>query len=172
MSLFDLPAGVPAAPKRAKAKTKPKPKLSELPAHVIRKLEDAGAVDTHSAGPPAVRGAYMISCPRCERPVMRGLLAMPTPWKVDADPQPLSRQGEALALLAGRVTYDLSWRHGHYELDRRGSWAWHHPDPVVGRDIVVEHRCGESVHWPTVLTALPPMTAAAAPLPPDAKPPY
>lgn len=168
MSLFDEPAGIPAKPPR-KPKA-PKTSLEDLPAHVKTKLQQAGAADFTTAGPPAVRKAHMITCPNCKKPVMRGLLAMPTPWPVDADPAALTPQGEALALLTGRKTYNLRWAYNHYELDRRGNWHLHNPNPNPHCDIVCDHNCDDPRSFTTQPTLLPPLKTFSTELP--EQPPY
>lgn len=145
-------------------------RLEDLAPHVKRKLQDNGAADFTKQGPPATRKAHMIHCPGCGKPVMRGLLSMPTPWVVDADPPALSLESEAMALLDGRATYDLSWRYGWHELDYRGDWAWHNPDPRPGKDIVAEHRCHTATPWAFAPSTLPPIKKPVAAALPDKAP--
>src|SRR4249919_1415499 len=96
--------------------------LADLPDHVRVKLQGSGAVDYTRKGPPATRKAHMIHCPGCDKPVMRGLLSMPAAFSVDADPAALPPESEVLALLDGRLTYNLTWHYDRLELDMRSDW--------------------------------------------------
>jgi len=169
MSLFEEPVGVPAKP-RATRRTTRKPALEDLPAHVKAKLEAAGAVDFTTTGPPATRRAHMIFCPGCGKGVIRGLLSMPTPWAVDADPPALTPEGEALALLTGRTTYNLRHCYDHYEIDQRGSWHWHNPRKDPHTDVVCEHRCDDPRSFTVGKSTLPPPKTFDTT--PPADPPY
>jgi hypothetical protein len=74
---------------------------------------------------------------------MRGIDAPFGGMSRDVEPAPLSRLGEALALMSGRRTYTLAWRGDRYEIDHRhreqiaGSPA----ESRAGVDVVVEHLC-------------------------------
>jgi hypothetical protein len=155
VSLFDLPAG--AAPPPPRPRRKQKPRLEDLPQHVLAKLEDLGAIQIQAPGRIATRRARMTFCTTCGHTVMRGLLPMPTPWAVDLDPAALTPVGEALALLAGRTTYDLYFRYDHYEIEHRCDWEYAHDEPAyrVHVDTVVEHVCHELANWPRVSSKLP-----------------
>lgn len=128
-----------------------------MPSWLIRKLEDDGVLNASAGGAWATRKAHTVFCPSCHHPVMRGLLDNPTPWLVDADPTPLSPLGEVSALLAGVVTYTLSWNGDRYELDRRYQWQIrNHPAATLkGVDLLAEHRCRQPAKWPTMPTQLP-----------------
>lgn len=114
--------------------------------------------DTH-----ATRKARAGTCSRCGRAVFRGLDADFGSCLAEADPEPLSALGEALALLAHRRTYEL-WASGlgPMTLDFRDHWR------IAGRpagrsrvDVLVEHTCGQSGKLPTTGSVYPPPVRAA-----------
>lgn len=53
------------------------------------------------------RAANLKPCPLCRATVLAGLDADHAAMPVRCDPTPLTEMGEAVALLQGRVTYDL-----------------------------------------------------------------
>lgn len=138
MSLFDLPR---TASKPPKAPKKP------MPDWLKRHLENTGAMDSTKAGPPATRKAHTIFCPHCHVPVIRGLLPAPAAWALDADPAPLTPEGQLLALLANLKLYELHFMYDHYEFVRRDEYRirGNPAGPQQGFDILTEHRC----HIPT-----------------------
>jgi hypothetical protein len=145
-----------------------------MPEWLARKLENDGVIDFSHAGPPATRRTRAILCPGCRRPIMRGLMPLPTPWPVDADPTPLSSLGEALALLAGVKTYELSWSFDHYEIrHREWSMVTYGPaDTLKESDVLGAHNCRvpTSPAWPTKPSLVPDPNVVEAPLPDE--PPF
>lgn len=155
-SLFDTPVDNPGQPtlpgipvgygfKPVGKSTKP-----ETPGWLKRHLQNEGLVDFSKDGPPATAKTQSIWCPNCHRPIMRGLRPMPTPWAVDADPEPLTPDGEALALLAGVRVFMLRWIYGHYEIDWRDETKYRlFPRSAnQGFDVLSEHACGARHTWP------------------------
>jgi hypothetical protein len=153
VSLFDVPAGVSEQLPQAR----PAKRAEPMPNWLSRRLETLGHLDHSKPGPPATRKARAIFCPRCHQSVMRGLLAMPTPWSVDVDPTPLTAEGEALAMLAGISTYKLQWIRDRYEIDKRDVSKIGFK-PVTynqGFDVLAEHHCGIPADWPTQPSQVP-----------------
>lgn len=141
---------------------------------LLRKLEEDGVIDNSLEGPAATRRCTAILCPRCRRSVMRGIMGLPCPWPVDAEPCPLSGEGEALALLIGLKTYELRWMWDHLEIDYRevSKLHWRPASDNQGFDILVEHRCKMPPTWPTMLSQLPQGRDELENLPDDAPPPF
>lgn len=52
------------------------------------------------------RHAVVIGCPKCSRPVLAGLDSEKAGIPTRCDPTPIDERGEAIALLAGLLTYD------------------------------------------------------------------
>lgn len=96
-----------------------------------------------SLGGLVSRAAQAGLCGNCRAPIMRGLDGDVAAFLVTVDPNPLDPLGEALALLAGRATFELRWQHGRYELEHRDAWsitarpAGTHPR----LDVVAAHTC-------------------------------
>lgn len=77
--------------------------------------------------------ATQTPCPRCRRPT---LTAISEGWPVRADPEPLDRQGEINALLAGKWTWTLTQSREliHRDPDRIS-------DPKIRGTIHADHKC-------------------------------
>jgi hypothetical protein len=101
-----------------------------IPTWLLRRLEDAGRLDADGTR----RTVRTVTC-RCGAAVLAGLDADRCALAVLVDPAPVDVRGEALAVLAGRSTYDL---HG-LELDRRDVWRLAGPRRAP---VLAEHRCG------------------------------
>jgi len=86
-------------------------------------------------------------CPSCKGQTLTGLSDDTLAWSVQVDPVPLSAQGEALALLAGRHTYAAQRHEGRsVRLHQRTRWQIA-GTPAGARGLVVfdvyaDHRCG------------------------------
>lgn len=81
-------------------------------------------------------------CRTCHHRVLAGLDDDRCAWPTHADPTPLDPAGEALALLTGRPTYDLTRRGDRYELDHRDpSTIRYHPPGSRPTDVLAQHRC-------------------------------
>lgn len=78
-------------------------------------------------------------CRACRAPILRGLDEDLCALRAETDPTPLAPLGEAMALLAGRKTYDLARDLGNWQLTRRGRWRI--AGTRTGVDIVPAHRC-------------------------------
>lgn len=83
----------------------------------------------------------MIRCPKCKSHVMAGPSA-DTNLEIVADPEPLSRLGEALALIDGRGTVGLLWLGDRYEIASRDHFRIRgSPAGTNGVDVLVRHEC-------------------------------
>lgn len=106
----------------------------------------------------AIRGV----CPSCRAAVLTGWDGEVAALLVTVDPTPLGVQGEALAQLDGRPTFELRRRGEHHLLSRRDQWqigggvgaTTARPGRTPG-DVLAEHRCGAPA-LPTVPSVLPP----------------
>lgn len=126
--LFDLAPPVAATSETPQA----------FPDWLRRRLEQAGLLDPDTG---ATRRARVRLCDSCRKPVMRGITADYGGRSADADPTPLSPEGEALALIAGRPTLELRWTN-KYELDLRDTFRIRGtPAGTEGIDVLVEHEC-------------------------------
>ncbi|KAB2347319.1 hypothetical protein [Actinomadura rudentiformis] len=86
------------------------------------------------------RTAILGRCPRCYAPILTGLDDDNAARTARADPTPITPLGEAVALLAGRATYDLLAPYGRRELWRRDQW---HISGARKHPVLPEHRCGQ-----------------------------
>jgi hypothetical protein len=127
----------------------------KIPAWLRRHLHDTGAMVDG-----VTRRARIQTCPRCHRVVIRGLTDEPCSTLATADPTPLSNLGEALALMQGRVTYDLAYRGGRLELDDRDDFHIKGSPPETpnwwraNADVLAEHRCNTDP-LPTIESRIP-----------------
>lgn len=97
-------------------------------------------------------------CKTCRARVLTGLDDDRCAGAVTVDPTPTDPTGEALALLTGRHTYDLTRRGDRYELDPRlPATIRLHPPGSRPSDVLAQHRC----HAPS----LPEAPSAHAPKP-------
>lgn len=106
-------------------------------------LETRGALNQDGIS----RAARARHCRRCGRTTLRGLDADRAALAVTVDPTPVNALGEFLALSAGRITYDLEWRAGRYELSPREP-AHIRAAPArlrARRQVVVSHSCGSTM---------------------------
>lgn len=107
-----------------------------LPKWLLKQLEDQGHIN---AG--ITRAARIRTCPTCRATTVAGLDADVASLPAICDPRPLTRQGEAIALITGRATYALgNWRN-RLELNHRTSFH------IRGArqtdvDILATHVCG------------------------------
>lgn len=88
------------------------------------------------------RGVSAGKCHTCKTLILTGLDEDLCASDVKVDPTPLSRLGEALALLGGRPTYELR-RHGLTALAlwRRDRWQISGRTPGITFDVVAAHSC-------------------------------
>lgn len=120
---------------------------------------------------PRGRAARAGTCRSCGAKVLRGLDADVCAMTATVDPDPISPQGEALARLADRRTYDLRPSGNRWELNVRD--RWHIRGRPAGQpaglrfDVLAEHRCG-SAALPGTATMFPPAEKGS----PDADPPF
>ena len=135
-------------------------KSGRLPEYVVRRLERMGLRDPDTG---ATRRAVDRYCLVCRAHVMRGIDRPFGGMSRDLDPEPLSRLGEALALMSGRRTFTLRWIGDRYEIDSRDSFSIRGSPAgsVVGCDVLVEHVCGadELPHGPTQIVDSRPLAA-------------
>lgn len=105
---------------------------------LVRRLEAAGVLDPDTG---ASRKAKVRRCQVCHRPVFLGYDADWAGQVAICDPDPLSRDGEALARIAGLRTWMLSFT-GTYQLDYRDRWrirGW--PAATKKFDVLAQHQC-------------------------------
>lgn len=106
----------------------------------------------------AFRNAGLHPCPRCKKPILSGLDDDNAARTAHADPTPINPVGEAIALLSGRATFDLTSTNGKKQLWRRDQWH-------IGRrrthPVLPEHRCGQPLDAHT--EHLPPAARYAIP---------
>lgn len=110
------------------------------------------------------RTAALRTCPACKAPILSGLDDDIAARSVRADPTPIDRMGEALAVLTGRATFDLVPIEGKRQLWRRDQWH------IAGKrryPVLAEHRCGASL---AEHAEPPPARAVRAAIPAD--PPF
>ena len=115
----------------------------------------------------AGRAAKAEFCGRCGRSVMVGLNARFGGFEIEADPQPLTAVGEAVALMAGRATVSLAWVGDHYEIDSRDHFRIRGSPAGTNRlDVLVVHDCGLDYGGaiPNTVTKLP-VLSGTVPLP-------
>ena len=99
------------------------------------------------------RRANETTC-RCGAIVTAGIDADRCALNAAADPTPLNRTGELLAVIAGRRTYAVD---RDRRLHRRNAWSLARP---AREPVLAEHRCGHPIpdHW---LAPEPPQPATA-----------
>ena len=97
------------------------------------------------------RCAFRRRCPTCSAPVLTGLDADAAALTVTVDPQPIDALGEALAVLAGRATFE-AWTAGpRVELEHRGAGRIaFRPAGTSSVAVAAAHRCGSPP--PTAVT--------------------
>jgi len=110
---------------------------------LVDSLIDKGVLTPGGFG----RRAQLKRCSRCGRLTFVGLDDVIMAELATVDVAPLDAMGELLAVLGGLGTWDLSWRGGRYELDRRESHhiAAHPPGTRAGTDVLNGHRCGVNI---------------------------
>jgi hypothetical protein len=113
------------------------------------------------------RAAQMRLCKKCGSPVLVGLDADIAALKVEIDPTPINAVGEAVALLAGRGTYELHAARGARQIHCREEWNVRAPRT---RPVFPGHRCGQPLD--AHLDTTHPRTAAPAAATPDDTPPF
>jgi hypothetical protein len=89
----------------------------------------------------AHRAARPTNCESCGRYVLRGLNRDKGGIAVDCDPEPLSPLGEALALLAGFITYESQWFGGQHTISWRDRYAIASHQAGDGIDALIGHHC-------------------------------
>lgn len=90
----------------------------------------------------AMRAARLHCCPRCGAAILSGLDDDNAARTAHADPTPITALGEAVALVAGRGTYDLMTVAGRKELWRRDEW---HIGGKRKWPVIPDHECGKSL---------------------------
>lgn len=81
-------------------------------------------------------------CPNCRAPILVGLDADICAFTARADPTPIDEIGEAVALLTGRRTYDLTGTGSGKQLNAREEHNITAPRKYL---VFPEHRCGKSL---------------------------
>jgi len=111
-----------------------------IPAWLQRHLEDRGLWDVDGV----TRAARARRCRTCRQYVLAGLDADRCALPVAVDPDPLSRLGEAAALIGGRTTYSLRFLSGRLELDHRGQFEIRgEAGSEIRHDVLAGHVCGQ-----------------------------
>ena len=95
--------------------------------------------------------ARLDRCPRCDAATIHALTAPPAAWEVRTDPVPLDPPGEILALIAGRMTYDLVTTAGHQQLLFRDQFR------ITGRKwpVLATHTCPGPIPWHAIPAPAP-----------------
>jgi hypothetical protein len=86
------------------------------------------------------RAAQMRMCKKCGSPILVGLDDDVAALKVEIDPTPITSLGEAVALLAGRGTYELHSGRGQKNISHRAEWNIRGPRR---RAVFPAHRCDQ-----------------------------
>lgn len=129
-----------------------------MPRWLTEHLAKAGALNVDGI----TREARVRRCQDCPSWTVVGLDADRCAGPATADAEPLSRVGEALALLAGRQTYTLRRIGTRLELDHRHRWAVGGSRPGDGPyDVVAAHRC-HAPPLPTIDSLIRPRTQEVA----------
>jgi hypothetical protein len=121
---------------------------------MVDRLDRAGWID---AGTGAGRQARATKCRDCHAAVIRGLTAFPMAVSVDADPHPLTQQGEAVCLILGRATFELRYLlGGTYDLDDRDRWRRKGRPAGLSKqvDVLARHMCNRPPPPPYAATML------------------
>lgn len=130
-------------------------KPPKIPAWLRRHLADTGVMVNG-----VTRTARIRTCRQCGQRVIRALTEEPCATLATCDPDPLSNVGEALALMQGRMTFDLAYRAGRLELDLREEDHIKGSPPETPNwwrskgDVLAAHRC-HSEPLPTIESRIP-----------------
>ena len=122
-----------------------------MPEHLLRLLKDKGVITERGTS----RVSRMRRCRRCRTLTLAGLDGNVLAMDADADLPPLTRRGDLLALVAGRVTYELG---ADGRLHYRSPRHVVHGPPTPSSSVHAAHRCG-----------VPPPAEWLAPPPPPAR---
>lgn len=106
-----------------------------IPTWLQRHLEQAGRWNSDGVSRTISAGR----CHHCHTPVVRGLDADVAGLPITADPQPVDQLGEAIALIAGRGSYDLAHNGGRWQLSHRDQWRIRAGRPAT---VLAGHQCG------------------------------
>jgi hypothetical protein len=107
------------------------------------------------------RSARIQTCKTCHRTVIRGFTDEPCSILATCDLAPLSNLGEAVALMQGRMTFDLTYRGGRLEIDlREADHIQGSPPETPGwwrakSDVLAEHRCNNNDPLPAIESRIP-----------------
>lgn len=108
--------------------------MTGLPAPILQRIADTTGLD-----PRLGRRARATVCPRCHQPVLTGLDEDRCAFTATTDPVALTTVGEALALISGRATYQLTGRPPH--LLHRDQWRIS-GQPADTAIVLPSHQCG------------------------------
>jgi hypothetical protein len=122
-----------------------------IPEPVRQALIDAGKLTEDGLG----RAAQLRTCPRCRQWVVVGVDHHRCALTVTCDPVDLDPIGEAVAVLAGRNTYELWGK----EIERRDAFkisgGQHQP-------VIAAHQCGTTAYpTPSIIRLFVPATVTA-----------
>jgi hypothetical protein len=117
-------------------------KSEPMPAWLRRSLEERGVISSEGL----TRRAKIVRCRACRMPVMAGFDSARAALDAYCDLTEVSALGEAMALVAGRKTYELH-SGSRLELERRDQFsiAGHPAGRQGSPPVLVQHVCGESV---------------------------
>jgi hypothetical protein len=125
----------------------PSPAMTTMPTWLREALIATGHLDNHGNTTTTRRRL----CPRCHHPVLTGIDS--NGLTSVADPRPLSRTGEAHALLAGRETWDLHYRTLTHRDANTITYRPAGSDPQ--RPVLAQHHCTQPLP-PDTWLPLPP----------------
>jgi len=102
-------------------------------------------------GAPVYRGVTTHRCRTCQAQILEGLDEDVCAFRAVVDPDPLTPMGEALALLAGRRSYEIRRHSGGWALWHRDRWQIR--GRVAGPKylVVADHQC-DTPKLPTIPT--------------------
>lgn len=126
------------------------------PGWLLRHLEQTGRANTDSVSRDLTAG----TCPRCRAHVLRGLDGDICALALTVDPDPVSRVGEALALITDRRTANVTRSNGRWRLHHRDPWRIRGPRFGL---VLAEHRCSAPLPLADPTGPDPTRPASAAP---------
>lgn len=136
----------------------PQPRAEDtrgMPRWLRDQLAEAGAI---TAG--FTRTARAVKCEKCGARIIKGWTDEPCATLAAADPRPISNLGEVVAVLQGRMTFDLSRRGGRLEIDLRESDHIQGSPPEdpgwyrARSDVLAAHRCN-TAPLPSIESRIP-----------------
>jgi hypothetical protein len=149
------PALPPGTPSAARPRAGGTPRETGMPTWLRRQFEETGVVTQGFT-----RAARVTRCKKCQTRIIKGWTDEPCAVLAACDPTPLSNLSEMVAILDGRMTFDLARRGGRYELDLRESDHIEGSPPETpnswrrNADVLAEHRC-HAAPLPSIESRIP-----------------